>query len=140
MKTTAKGKVLVVDDSSSALNLTRRALEAAGYNVLTKREAVLVSHTIRHEAPDVVLLDVNMPAVQGDKLVEIIRNHPATAGTVLLLYSVKPAEELEALVKECGADGFIQKGPDPNLLASRIDMWMERARKRADEAEAIDAG
>jgi DNA-binding response OmpR family regulator len=130
MKTAAKGKILVVDDSSSALNLTRLALEGAGYNVLTKREAVLVSHTILHESPDIVLLDVNMPAVQGDKLVEIIRGHPANAGTLLLLYSGKPAEELEALVRACGADGFIQKGADANLLASQVDMWMGRREQR----------
>ncbi len=137
MRTAAKGKILVVDDSSSALNLTRYALEGAGYNVITKREAVLVSSTILHEKPDIVLLDVNMPSVQGDKLVEIIRNHPANAGTMLLLYSIKPAEELEELVRECGADGFLQKGSDANLLASQIDMWMGRVEKR--RAETVDS-
>ncbi len=136
MKTAAKGKILVVDDSSSALNLTRHALEGAGYNVITKREAVLVSHTILHETPDIVLLDVNMPAIQGDKLVEIIRGHPANAGTLLLLYSVKPAKELEELVRACGADGFIQKGSDANLLARQIDMWMGRIKQRSQPADA----
>jgi len=140
MKTAAKGKILVVDDSSSALNLTRHALEGAGYNVLTKREAVLVSHTILHESPDIVLLDVNMPAVSGDKLVEIIRGHPANAGSLLLLYSSKPADELEALVRACGADGFIQKGPDANLLARQIDMWMGRREKLTGDRARTDAG
>ena len=128
----SKGKILIVDDSPTALKVARLALENAGYEVITRKEAVLVSSTIMREDPQIVLLDVTMPAVTGDKLVEIIRSHPACAGTIVLLYSVKPAAELEALARRCGADGFIQKGPDASLLARQIDRWMGRLQERGE--------
>lgn len=131
MKNGSKGRILVVDDSSAALKMARVALEDAGYEVITKQEAVLVSSTILREKPHIVLLDVTMPAVSGDKLVEIIRGHPACAETTLLLYSVKPAAELEALARRCGADGFIQKGPGANLLVQQVNLWMGRLEERA---------
>ncbi len=141
MKTSAiKGKILVIDDSSAARKIVSLTLERAGYEVIAKKQAVLVTSTIMREKPDVVLLDVNMPAIQGDKLVEIIRGHPAGAGTILLLYSVKPAVELEALAHQCGADGFIQKGADASLLPRQMDMWMGRLAARAEDALEGDQG
>lgn len=119
-----RGRILVVDDSPAALKMARLPLESAGYEVLTKKEAVLVSSTILREKPHIVLLDVNMPAIQGDKLVEIIRGHPACADTILLLYSTKSAEELGALARRCGADGFVQKSPDSSLLVQQMNWWM----------------
>lgn len=126
MKSTPKGKILVIDDSASALSIVSQVLENAGYEVIVRKEAVLVSSTILRERPDIVLLDVNMPAIQGDKLAEIIRGHPAGAKTTLLLYSVKPADELETLARRCGADGFIQKGADASRLPQQMDLWMSR--------------
>lgn len=136
MKNEPRGKILVVDDSSAALKMARLALESAGYEVVTKQEAILVSSTILREKPHIALLDVNMPAIQGDRLVEIIRGHPACAATMLLLYSMKPAEELQELVRRCGADGFIQKSADMSLLVEQIDRWMGRLEERvAGQAE-----
>lgn len=139
MKNTPKGKILIVDDSSSVLKIARLALERGGYEVIAKQEAVLVSSTILRETPDIVLLDVNMPAVQGDKLVEIIRGHAAGAGTILLLYSVKPTAELETLARRCGADGFIQKGADANLLVPQMDRWMKRRGERVEASERSES-
>ncbi len=129
----AKGKVLVIDDSSAARKIVSLTLEDAGYEVIAKKQAVLVTSTILREKPDIVLLDVNMPAIQGDKLVEIIRGQPAGDGTILLLYSVKPAGELGVLARRCGADGFIQKSADASLLPQQMDMWMGRLAARAPE-------
>lgn len=121
-----RGRILVVDDSPTALKMARLSLESAGFEVITKKEAVLVSSTILREKPHIVLLDVNMPVIQGDKLVEIIRSHPACADTVLLLYSQKTAEELGPLARRCGADGFVQKSADSNLLVQQMNWWMGR--------------
>ena len=133
-----KGKILVIDDSAAARKIVSKTLESAGYEVIAKKQAVLVTSTIVREKPHIVLLDVNMPAIQGDKLVEIIRGHPAGAGTILLLYSVKPAAELEALARRCGADGFIHKGAEASLLPQQMDLWMGRLAARAEDASDND--
>ncbi len=127
-----RGRILVVDDSPTALKMARLPLESAGYEVITKKEAVLVSSTILREKPHIVLLDVNMPAIRGDKLVEIIRSHPSSADTILLLYSQKPAEELGALARRCGADGFVQKSADSGLLVEQMNWWMGRIEGHAE--------
>ncbi len=135
MTQVCRGKVLIVDDSSSALKMASLALKNAGYEVIAKKEAILVSSTIQREKPQIALFDVNMPAIQGDKLAEIVRGHPACAETVLLLYSSQPDVELETLARNCGADGFIQKGLDAGNLVRQVNRWMSRIEEDAVETQ-----
>ncbi len=121
-----KGKVLVIDDSSMARKIAAITLERAGYEVIVEGEANQVAGAISRERPDIVLMDVNMPAIQGNKLAELARDHPAGGDMILLLYSGKSADELETLARDCGADGFVQKNAEVGSLGQQIEMWMSR--------------
>src|SRR5690242_13744136 len=68
---TSKGKVLVVDDSESVLETTQVILEEAGYEVLTLSDPSRFLRVIQHDKPNLAMVDVAMPFLNGNKLVEV---------------------------------------------------------------------
>ena len=135
----SKGKILVIDDSQSVLESARLALEDAGYEVLTLRQALMSSAKIMRGRPDLVLVDVNMPTIDGDQLVEVVRRNESANDALLLLYSAKPPAELGALARRCGADGFISKSTDPESLPRQVNRWMARQRWNGPESSGAGA-
>ncbi|MEE8409342.1 MAG: response regulator, partial [Myxococcota bacterium] len=122
-----KGRILIVDDSEISRQVVRLTLEAAGYEVLDLESARDATRVILRRVPDLVLMDVVMPDLAGDKAVEIIRARSALRHTRVVLFSERPAEELESLAKSCGADGYIQKTSKEADLVSDVAHWIARA-------------
>ena len=119
----ARKKILVVDDSEIVLEATQMALEIYGYEVIVSDTPIGVGALIRDEAPDLVLVDVTMPALSGDKFVELAsrrRRHTCP----IVLHSDRPAVELSRLAAECGANGYICKGSDPASLARAVARFL----------------
>jgi len=104
--------VMVVDDSTFVLHAVRLVLEKAGYRVITRDVAVGASGIIMREKPDLVLLDVNMPGIEGPELVTRLRQNERLAATEVLFYSSCPVEDLERMVDQSGANGYVRKGDD----------------------------
>lgn len=108
-------KVLVVDDDPIILAVTQERLQQAGYEVHVRSQALGTSRWITENAPDIVLLDVMMPALSGTELANVLRRNCMHAG--IILHSSKSASELEKLVKETGAAGAISKSePDAAFM------------------------
>ncbi len=116
--------VVVVDDDPIILEQARSALEGAGYRVLTRSRAIgCVALTLQDE-PDVLLLDVGMPGVEGDTLVKLLMVASPQRRTTVLLYSSMRESELKARVDACGADGYICKTTDPKILVRQVRQWV----------------
>lgn len=114
----AKSRVLILDDDPEQLLLVGRSLRAAGYDVEMLTSPIGITNVARRLQPDVVLLDVNVPALSGDQLVEGIRKQHAAARIVL--YSGADAATLHGLAKTAGADGWIQKGTPMDEVVRKI--------------------
>ena len=112
-------RVLVVDDDAAQLDMLRRSLRHDGFDVTVSRSAIGVSALIRDQAPDVVLLDVNIPELRGDRLLGIARKH-APKSTLFVLYSACDESYLRALCKEAQADGWLSKSLDPTERGRRL--------------------
>ena len=119
-----KRKLLIVDDSEIVRDLTKGTLEDAGFEVATVESALGLSSAIIRGQPDLVLLDVAMPALSGDKAVEIIRKHRILQDCNVVLFSGRSPEELQELAKACGADGFIVKTEDEDELVREVKKWL----------------
>ncbi len=114
----AKSRVLILDDDPEQLLLVGRTLRAAGYDVEMLTSPIGITNVARKLQPDVVLLDVNVPALSGDQLVEGIRKQHAAAR--IILYSGSDAATLHGLAKSAGADGWIQKGTPMDEVLRKI--------------------
>jgi CheY-like chemotaxis protein len=117
------GKVLVVDDSATTIEATQLALEDAGIGSIALMDPLKLVDTIRREAPDVVLLDVNMPAINGTRMLELLGrfNLPPTK---VVLHSMSPADWLEKEAKCLGAAGFVRKDSDSTKLLQVVKQLM----------------
>ena len=121
----AKAKILMVDDSPVILEAGRMALEEAGYEVLTLENPLTVPGVVRREKPDLVLIDVNMPAVNGDSVIQIVNTHGLASKAPVILYSDIPERELELRAKKCGAAGYIRKTGDDEALVAQVKRFLD---------------
>lgn len=120
----ARKKVLLVDDDPIVLAVTQERLEQAGYEVHARSQALGTSRWITDNAPDVVLLDVMMPALSGTELANVLRRNALE--TVVILYSSKNAAELDELVRETGAAGAISKSVSDAVFLKRFEALVVR--------------
>jgi DNA-binding response OmpR family regulator len=112
-------RVLVVDDDGVQLEMIQRSLRLEGFDVTVTRAAIGVSNIVRTFLPDAVLLDVNIPALTGDRLLAVARRH-APAATRFFLFSACDESRLRALANETGADGWMSKSTASAEVAARI--------------------
>ncbi|MDX2015281.1 MAG: response regulator [Myxococcaceae bacterium] len=114
-----KHRVLVVDDSEPTVRLLKAELEAKGHEVMTANGADAATKIIlkKKTRPDLVLLDVNMPGINGEELCRFIKTNSLFAGIQVVFCSAADEAELQRLVKSCGADGYVRKD---QLIAREI--------------------
>jgi CheY-like chemotaxis protein len=114
---------MLIDDSEVARLVARDALEQRGYRVVDLDTPFELTGRFAHVKPDVVLVDVMMPAVHGDTFVTVVRKH-ALLDCPIVLYSERPPEELRRLAAACGADGWIAKSDDLGELVDAVDRML----------------
>lgn len=118
-------RILLLDDSPLVLNATREALEPAHQLTCVSEPAAFFT-ALSAEKPELALVDVSMPTLEGDAVVWIARAHQLH-GCRIVLYSAKTEAELGALVRSSGADGFICKTGDDEMLRKEVDGMLARA-------------
>ncbi|WP_169796643.1 response regulator [Chondromyces crocatus] len=123
MPSRRRTKVLIVDDSSIIREVVRCVLEEEDYEVIGLESPIGFTRALVLEKPDLVLMDVSMPALTGDKLVEIT----ARSGLhhcPIVLFSDRPDLELARLAEECGASGYIRKTQETSLLGLKLRRFL----------------
>ena len=95
--------VVIVDDDPLVLSATARSLARAGFRTICAESPFGVSALVLKERPDVVVLDVNMPGLDGTHLVRLLRSSPLTAQTRVVFYSGMGEQELKQLARENNA-------------------------------------
>jgi DNA-binding response OmpR family regulator len=128
-----RGRVLIVDDEPDLLEGMKMLLELEGIDVIIHGSLITLPLILRDADPDVVLLDISLPALSGTSALRSgLRKLLKTDGSVVL-FSGRSDRELTALAQELGADGFITKSEDPMEIVRRVRMWIDRRRlKRAN--------
>ncbi|HEX3777117.1 MAG TPA: response regulator [Polyangiaceae bacterium] len=124
----SRGTVLVVDDDPIVLEVTRERLEGAGYTVHTREEALGTSQWTAEFQPDVILLDVNMPALTGVDLAQLLKKRRATKDVAIILHSSLDASELQGKLSATGAVGAIQKTGDSRRFLAAFERLIARVK------------
>ena len=123
-----KVRVLVIDDDPVTLEIVRERLDAAGYDVIVREEAIGTSEVVMTEHPDVVLIDVMMPGLSGDKLARLLSGNARTRDTKIVLHSSRDAADLERIAVECGAIGALEKTHDGPAFMAGLERLLRSAR------------
>lgn len=103
-------KIVIIDDSELVLEMARDILVEAGYEVCTAGNSIEANQYIfSPERPALIILDVMMPLLDGDKKLKILKGNEQVRGIPVIFLSSKSADELKKLVAETGADGYLCK-------------------------------
>ncbi|TLM66624.1 MAG: response regulator [Deltaproteobacteria bacterium] len=105
-----KKRVLVVDDDPKHLLTTRDLLELSGYEVAVHNTPFRTTEIVQTWKPDLVLLDVNMPGLAGDRLCGLVRANGNSRNVLIMLHSSNDEESLRESARHFAADGYICKG------------------------------
>jgi DNA-binding response OmpR family regulator len=116
-------RVLAVDDDPIILQLLQLNLELEGYEVLTAGDGLAGLEAIRREHPEVVLLDVMMPNLDGFQVCERVRadEDPAVAATPIVILSARAQQADVDAGLAAGADAYVTKPFDPLELVGLVD-------------------
>lgn len=120
-----KQRILIIDDDPAHLSSTKGILEADGYDVFTHDQPFGSTNEIMRKNPDLVLLDVNMPGLSGEKLAEVYRANALTRMTRVMLYSSNDEDALREASRRLQLDGYICKG-NPATLRLRVAAILAR--------------
>ncbi len=131
-------KVLVVDDDPVVLEVTRTRLARAGYDVVTREDALGTSTAVAQEAPDVVLLDIAMPGISGEALARLIAQNQKKHPVSVIFHSSRDQAELDKLAEDCQALGSIQKTPSASMFQIQFERLLLQ-RKRATSSQDLPA-
>jgi len=121
-----KTRILVVDDDHTLLGAVRRLLTAAGFEVLTTDSALRLPQLVQREKPDLVLLDIEMPALSGEHVLEMAKLFEFLQKTPIVIHSAKSDEELTALVARSNAVGYIKKTGNPMSLVAQVQKFLAK--------------
>jgi two-component system, OmpR family, alkaline phosphatase synthesis response regulator PhoP len=114
------GHILTVDDDDRIRRLVQFNLQRAGYRVSTAGDGVEALDQIGQERPDLVLLDINMPRMDGIEVLRRLRADPETAALPVILLTAKAQDEDILEGKRSGADYYLTKPFSPVELLSVI--------------------
>ena len=121
-------KVLLVDDEDSLRKVMRDLLERDGYLVTEARDGVQALDQVDRVGPDIIVLDLNLPGLDGYGVLSHLRSRPATANIPVIVLTAKGDEDNELRVFELGADDFLTKPFRARALSARLEAVLGRRR------------
>lgn len=121
--------VLVIDDSDIARASMVRSLSQAGLDVLDLPSPIGATRSIVRHNVRLVVIDINMPSMRGDKLAALFRNNDRLKELKLVLVSGTEPERLSDLAVEVGADGVVSKSAGTDALVHMVRQLIEVRRR-----------
>lgn len=123
----SKGTILYVEDNSDNRNLIRRVLEAEGYSVVDAVNAGQAIETLEKNRIDLILMDINMPDMDGYTLTTKIKSLQSFSSIPIVAVTANVMRGDREKSLEAGCDGYIQKPIDIDTLAQQIERFMTRS-------------
>lgn len=123
-------KILVVDDEQDIVDLISYNLSKEGFKVYTASNGTAAVETAQKVRPDLVVLDIMMPGMDGFEVCRHLRQDPETAGAAIVFLTAKSGEIDQILGLELGADDYIQKPVSPRVLLARVKTILRRGTER----------
>ncbi len=128
-------KILIIEDEATIAQLIRLYLEQANFQVLTAGDGVAGLELHARERPDLVILDLMLPVMDG---MEVCRRIRAWANTPILMLTARQGEEDRIAGLELGADDYLVKPFSPREVVSRVKAILRRSTPFSESAEQMD--
>lgn len=131
----AKAKILCVEDDVNLQKSLSFILWREGYEVLCAQTGEEAIELVRREKPDLILLDLMLPGIDGYKVCSVLRKDPGTSEILIIMVTAKKRmEDIVSGLKDY-ADDYVTKPFDPEILLARIQALLRRRIRSSDEAK-----
>ena len=118
--------ILYIEDDPGNMLLVQRVLQAEGYRVIEAIDGVSGLETAREILPDLILLDINLPEVDGYEMVSHLRSTPGLAEVPIIALTANVMKGDRERTLEAGCDGYIQKPIDVDALPEQVAAFLLR--------------
>lgn len=133
-------KILLVDDEQDILEIVGYNLTQEGYKIVTAsngREAIAVA---KKELPQLIIMDVMMPEMDGMEACENIRKIPELSNVIITFLTARSEDYSQVAGFDAGADDYIAKPIKPKLLVSKVKALLRRLKSEVTSAETLNVG
>jgi CheY-like chemotaxis protein len=125
--------VLVVDDNTTNLTLISEILEFDGYRVLKAEDAEAAQEIIRSTLPDLILMDIALPGMDGLTLTRRLKADEVTRGIVIVALTAFAMKGDDARAKDAGCDGYVTKPINTRSIGTTVAGYLARSNESRDE-------
>ncbi|MEX1246897.1 MAG: response regulator [Anaerolineales bacterium] len=119
-------KILIVDDDLDTLKLVGTTLEKQGYQIIAAKDGIEALERVSQHAPDLILLDIMMPKMDGYEVTRRLRENPATSHIPIIMFTAKGQVDDKVAGLEAGADEYLTKPTHPAELVARVRALLKR--------------
>jgi len=133
----SKETVLIVDDEEDILELVRYNLRREGYQTICAATGEDALYEAEHKLPDVIILDLMLPGVDGLEVCKRLKAEPKTTSIPIIMLTAKSEDADVVTGLELGADDYITKPFSPRVLLARLKAIVRRSRKSLPEENTI---
>lgn len=130
-------KILLVDDEVDILEIVSYNLSAEGYQILTAQNGVEAVEKANRYKPQLIILDVMMPEMDGIEACEKIRELPNLSHTIITFLTARGEDYSQVAGFDAGADDYITKPIKPKVLVSKVKALLRRLKEDANPSDAI---
>src|SRR5690606_19221994 len=132
--------ILVVDDEPAIVQIARDYLDRAGFRVLTASDGATAVRLARAERPNLMVLDLMLPGMDGLDVTRVLRQDPATRKLPIIMLTARVEEADRLIGLELGADDYVTKPFSPRELVARVRAVLRRSEGDAASGGAIHIG
>lgn len=133
-------KILLIEDEPDIAEVLQYNLEKEGFDVGTARRGDTGLDAIRRDSPDLILLDLMLPGIDGLELTRMLKRDPLTSRLPIVMLTAR-GEEVDRIVGlELGADDYISKPFSPREVVLRVKAVLRRFQQEESAAERLESG
>ena len=123
------GKILIVDDEANIRELVKFNLVKEGYTTIETDDGTSALELARKQKPDLIVLDLMLPGIDGLEVCRILKNQRETSGIAIIMLTAKTDEIDKIIGLEMGADDYLAKPFSPRELTARVKAVLRRSQK-----------
>jgi two-component system phosphate regulon response regulator PhoB len=136
----AREKILVIEDEPDIAEVLQYNLEKEGFDVETARRGDTGIDAVRRDSPDLILLDLMLPGIDGLELTRMLKRDPLTSRLPIVMLTARGDEVDRIVGLELGADDYISKPFSPREVVLRVKAVLRRFQQEESAAELIEVG
>ena len=133
-------KILLVDDEPDILEIVGYNLTSEGYQIFTAENGSEAVKKAKKELPNLIILDVMMPEMDGIEACELIRKNPDLQNTLIVFLTARGEDYSQVAGFDAGADDYITKPIKPKVLVSKVKALLRRFKEEENVADSFKIG